>query len=169
MSNIRPEGVTAGVGGVWTKGGGLGAKSTKGKPLTWISSASGDFTATGISRIARLRVTLADKATYAVTEADFGSLIAATFATGATTIRLPAPVLGAQLFVAQTVNQNLVIVGGTADDNNALIADGVATSDNVSFSTASHKIGGCAHIIGLEDKWLVLNASSAAMTVEAAD
>jgi|LSQX01.2.fsa_nt_gb hypothetical protein len=169
MSNIRPEGVTAGVGGVWTKGGGLGAKSIKGKPLTWISSASGDFTATGISRIARLRVTLADKATYAVTEADFGSLIAATFSTGATTVRLPAPVLGAQLFIAQTVNQNLVIIGGTADDNNSIIADGVATSDKVSFETANHKIGGCVQVIGLVDKWLIVNVSSATMTIEAAD
>lgn len=169
MSNIRPNGLTAGVGGVWTKGGGLGAKTTKGKPLTWISSASGDFTATGISRIARLRVTLADKATYAVTESDFGSLIAATFSTGATTVRLPDPVMGAQLFIAQTANQDLIIMGGTADDNNALIADGVATGDKVSFSTENHKAGGCAHIIGLEDKWLVLNASSATMTIEAAD
>lgn len=169
MSNIRPEGVTAGVGGVWTKGGGLGAKSTKGKPLTWISSGTGDFTATGTSQITRLKVTIADKATYAVTGSDFGSLIAATFSTGATTVRLPAPVLGAQLFIAQTVDQNLVIIGGTADDNNSIITDGVATCDKVSFATANHKIGGCVQVIGLADKWLILNVSSATMTIEAAD
>lgn len=107
-----------------------------------------------------------------VTSADYGKIIACSYA-GATTITLPTPssaTVGAQLLIAQTVDQTLTIVGGATADNNSIIADGVLTADNVAFSTASHKIGAMARVYGVSaTKWLITNASSCAMTPEAAD
>ncbi len=115
-----------------------------------------------------------DEATAArtVTSADFGKTIACSYA-GATTITLPDPaagIVGATFYVAQLVDQNLTIVGGSTADNNQIIADGVLTSDNVAFSTASHKIGAMCKVTCISaTKWLITNASSCTMTVEAAD
>ena len=100
-----------------------------------------------------------------------GKTILATKA-GTTTITLPAPaaaLVGCRVKVVQTVDQTLDIVGATADSN-ALLADGVLTSDKVSFSTNSHKVGARAEIVCISaTKWAVFNLSSCAMTVEAAD
>jgi hypothetical protein len=110
-------------------------------------------------------------ATRTITTADYGKTIICSYA-GATTITLPAPstaTVGAVFWVVESVDQSLTITGSIAN-NNAIIADGVLTSDNVAFSTASHKIGAMARVFGISaTKWLITNASSCAMTVEAAD
>ena len=102
----------------------------------------------------------------------WGKVIAATKSDGATTITLPAPstdLVGAWFEVIQTVDQNLTIIGATAN-NNAIIADGVLTTDSVVFSTSSHKIGARAFVMCVSaTKWFIANASSCTMTVEAAD
>lgn len=107
-----------------------------------------------------------------ITAADFGKTILATYASGATTLTLPSPsqgLVGAWLDVGQTVNQDLIIVTDVADGN-AIIADGVLTTDKVSFATSSHKVGARAHIVCISaTKWMITNTSACTMTVEAAD
>lgn len=255
-ANIRPTGVTAGTGGLQTKGGELGimtvggdylyriVKGTGAQLLTVTNPAGGsanpwDYTATlgamngnddftlfdvnitnadhtgsgntvqvmdiaaitgdahatetaikigagwdaGIScaspvaftdtaTIAKTAIVNEATATRLVTAADYGSIIACSYG-GATTITLPDPsadTVGATFYITQLVDHTLTIVGGSTANNNNIIADGVRTADNVSFSTASHKIGAMCRVVGISaTKWLITNASSCAMTVGAAD
>lgn len=103
---------------------------------------------------------------------DFGKLVLASYA-GATTFTLPAPsaaLVGAWLDVGQTVNQDLIVKGTATADNNAIIADGVLTTDQISFATTDHKVGARAHIVCVSaTKWMITNTSACTMTVEAAD
>lgn len=126
----------------------------------------------GISTIAIVPIVNEATATRTVTSADFGKIIACSYA-GATTITLPDPaagIVGATFFITELVDQALTIVGGSTANNNQIIADGVLTCDNVAFSTSSHKIGAMARVTCISaTKWLITNASGCAMTVEAAD
>ena len=64
-----------------------------------------------------------------------------------------------------------MIVTCTTADNNAFVCNGVATSDNVTISTSSHKIGAGMIVIGISaTQWYVggLNPESL-LTPEAAD
>ncbi len=247
--NIVPTGVTAGVGGLTTKGGELSVETTAGTGLFTITKGTGAITATGTnaasagftlfkyaptlgimdgsddfcvfdidltnanqtgtctaevlsignitgdaqctetaikvgtgwdeglnvqspSTLAFSTVVTETTAARTVTSADYGKLIVCTAAGGATTVTLPDPgaaTVGATLYVAQTADQALNIVPTTANGN-SIVADGVATSDKVSFETGSHKIGAMARIVGISaTKWLITNASGCTMTIEAAD
>jgi hypothetical protein len=171
------SGQKVGVGGLTVKGGNVKIQTVTGtdkftaEAATGNTAIAGTLVITGASTIPIVPIVAETTAARAVTSADYGKIIACSYA-GATTITLPAPsssTIGATFFVAQTVDQTLTIIGATAD-NNAIIADGVLTADQVAFSTASHKIGAMARVTGISaTKWLITNASSCAMTVEAAD
>lgn len=108
-----------------------------------------------------------------VTAAETGSIFVATKSDGATTFTLPAPsasTVGVVYRFVQTADQNLVVIGATAD-NNAIVADGVATTDQVSCATSSHKIGSGVLVIGISaTKWAAFAMNSECpLTVEAAD
>jgi hypothetical protein len=102
-----------------------------------------------------------------------GQMIVATKSDGATTITLPDPLeaaIGVYYYIVQTADQNLVLTTVTAD-NNAFVCDGVATSDNVTISTTSHKIGAGMFVVCIsETQYYVggLNPESV-LTPEAAD
>lgn len=108
-----------------------------------------------------------------LTAAQSGSLVVATKSDGATTVTIPDPssaTIGVVYYLLQTEDQNLVVTC-TSADNNAIVCDGVATSDNVTISTASHKIGAGMLVVGISaTKWYVggLNPESL-LTPEAAD
>lgn len=108
-----------------------------------------------------------------LTAAQSGTFVVCTAAGGATTITLPDPsasTVGCVFYVMQTANQNAVITCTTADSN-AIVADAVATSDQVSLATANHKIGAVAMVVGISaTKWLATSLSpTCPLTVEAAD
>ena len=118
------------------------------------------------------KVVLEATAARTIEQNDFGKLILASYA-GATTFTLPAPsaaLVGAWLDVGQTVDQDLIVKGTSVANNNAVLTDGVLTSDQISFATSSHKIGARAHIVCISaTKWMITNTSGCTMTVEAAD
>lgn len=167
-----------GAGGLIVKGGDVRVQTAAGVDTTTITAATGNtsiggtLAVTGASTIPIVPIVAETTAARTVTSADFGKTITCSYA-GATTITLPNPsagIVGATFLVAQTVDQNLTIVGGSTADNNNIIADGVATCDNVAFSTGSHKIGAMARVTCISaTKWLITNASGCTMTVEAAD
>jgi hypothetical protein len=106
-----------------------------------------------------------------------GTTIVATKSDGATTVTIPNPdaaTVGVVYEVLQTADQNLVVICTTADSN-GIIADNVATSDQVSLATASHLIGGGIRLIGIQTaastyKWFATAMSpTEPLTVEAAD
>ncbi|MCL5105674.1 MAG: hypothetical protein M1133_16400 [Armatimonadetes bacterium] len=158
-------GQKVGRGGLTVKGGTLTMQTVAGTTTATVTSA-------GVATLPYVPIVAETTAARTVTSADFGKLIACSYA-GATTVTLPDPsasTAGAVFFIAQTVDQNLTVVGGSTADNNKIIADGVLTTDNVAFSTSSHKIGAMMRVTGISaTKWLITDASSCAMTVEAAD
>ena len=92
---------------------------------------------------------------------------------GAGTATIPDPsaaTIGVIYYLLQTADANLIVTCTTAD-NNAFVCNGVATSDNVTISTSSHKIGAGMIVIGISaTQWYVggLNPESL-LTPEAAD
>ena len=110
--------------------------------------------------------------TETLTAAQSGALVTAAYA-GTTTITIPdasAATIGVIYYILQTADQSLTVTATTAD-NNSIVCDGVATSDNVSITTASHKIGAGMIVIGISaTQWYVggLNPESL-LTPEAAD
>lgn len=136
------------------------------------TAIAGTLSVAGATTLSLLPVVSETGASRNITSADFGSIVACSYA-GATSISLPNPsagIVGGTVFIAELVDQTLTIIGGDTANNNQIIADGVLTSDNVAFSTASHKIGSMARATCISaTKWLITNASSCAMTVEVAD
>lgn len=106
-----------------------------------------------------------------------GKTAIATKSDGATTFTIPdadTTIMGVVYYLLQTADQNLIVTATTAN-NNDFVCDGVATSDAVTISTASHLIGAGMIIIGIRTgvgtfKWYVggLNPD-AVLTPEAAD
>jgi hypothetical protein len=92
---------------------------------------------------------------------------------GAATITIPDPsaaTIGVIYYIIQTADANLIVTATTANSN-AFVCDGVATSDAITISTASHKIGAGMIVIGISaTQWYVggLNPESV-LTPEAAD
>jgi len=134
---------------------------------TWDISSTGVFTG-------MLRSVVTDATgTVALTAAQTNSILFCTAAGGATTVTIPDPsaaTVGVVYHIIQTADQNLVVTA-TAANGNSIVCDGVATSDNVTISTASHKIGAGMVIIGISaTQWYVggLNPESL-LTPEAAD
>jgi len=90
-----------------------------------------------------------------------------------TTITIPdtsSATIGVVYYLLQTADQNLIVTPTTADDN-SIVCNGVATSDNVTISEAGHKIGAGMIVIGISaTQWYVggLNPESI-LTPEAAD
>jgi len=107
-----------------------------------------------------------------LTAAQSGALVTAVYA-GATTITIPDPssaTIGVVYYLLQTADQNLIVTPTTADDN-SIVCNGVATSDNVTISEAGHKIGAGMIVIGISaTQWYVggLNPESI-LTPEAVD
>ena len=107
-----------------------------------------------------------------LTAAQSGALVTAVYA-GATTITIPDPssaTIGVVYYLLQTADQNLIVTPTTVDDN-SIVCNGVATSDNVTISEAGHKIGAGMIVIGISaTQWYVggLNPESI-LTPEAAD
>jgi hypothetical protein len=101
-----------------------------------------------------------------------GVIVTAAYA-GTTTITIPDPgatTVGVVYYLIQTANQTLTVTATTANGN-SIVCDGVATSDNVSITTAGHLIGAGMVVIGISaTQWYVgsLNPESL-LTPEAAD
>lgn len=112
-------------------------------------------------------------ATETLTVAQSNKMIVCSNAAGATTVTLPNPgatTVGVIYYILQTTDQNLIVDLTTADGN-SIVCDGVATSDAVTISTASHKIGAGMIVIGISaTQWYIggLNPESV-LTPEAAD
>lgn len=108
-----------------------------------------------------------------LTAAQSGAFVVATAAGGATTITIPDPsaaTVGVIYYIVQTADQDLILTATTANSN-SIVCDHIATTDNVTISTASHKIGSGMFVIGISaTKWYVggLNPESV-LTPEAAD
>jgi hypothetical protein len=111
--------------------------------------------------------------TETLTVAQSNKMIVSSKSDGATTVVLPDPgatTVGVVYYILQTVDQNIT-VSLTTPDGNSIVCDGVATSDAVTISTASHKIGAGMLVIGISaTQWYVggLNPESV-LTPEAAD
>lgn len=115
--------------------------------------------------------------TETMTAALSGAMVVATKSDGTTTVTIPDPTadtVGVMYYLMQTEDQNLVVTAETLDSN-SIVCDGVATSDAVTISTASHKIGAGMFVLGIQTgaatyKWFVggLNPDSP-LTPEAAD
>lgn len=138
-----------------------------------INSSSWDITSAGIFS-GMLRNVLTDNTgTKALAATDANCVLLCSYGSGATTVTIPDPsasTVGVIFYVVQTANQNLVVTCTTANSN-GIVCDGVATTDNVTISTSSHKIGGGMIIIGLSaTQWYIggLNPASP-LTPEAAD
>lgn len=135
-------------------------------------AGSSGVTSVGPIEVSNIPIINETTAARTVGATDYGKTIICSYA-GATTITLPDPVaglIGKTLFVVEAVDQALTVVGGSTANNNQIIADGVLTSDNIAFSTSAHKIGAMCRITCISaTKWLITNASSCAMAVEAAD
>lgn len=92
---------------------------------------------------------------------------------GAATATIPDPsaaTVGVVYYLMQTADASLTVTCTTANSN-AIISDGVATTDSVAITTASHQIGAGMIVIGISaTKWYVggLNPESV-LTPEAAD
>lgn len=172
------KGVRVGVGNVTVNNGNIFVKDTNAAvkfsvaPATGNTTVGGTLAVTGAATIPIVPIVNEATATRTVTSADFGKIIACSFA-GATTITLPDPsagIVGATFQIAELVDQTLTIVGGSVANNNQIIAHNVLTSDSVAFSTAGHKIGAMARVTCISaTKWLITNASGCTMTPEAAD
>ena len=111
--------------------------------------------------------------TVTLTAAQSGAFVTASKSDGATTITIPDPsaaTVGVYYRILQTADQDLVVTCATANSN-GIVCDGVATTDNVTINTGSHKIGAGMYILGISaTKWYVggLNPESV-LTPEAAD
>lgn len=111
--------------------------------------------------------------TETLTAAQSGAFVTASKSDGATTITIPDPgaaTIGVYYRILQMADQDLVVTCATANSN-GIVCDGVATTDNVTISTSSHKIGAGMYILGISaTKWYVggLNPESV-LTPEAAD
>lgn len=134
---------------------------------TWDITAAGVFTG-------MLRNVLTDATgTKSLASTDANCVLFVTKSDGATTVTIPDPsaaTVGVIYYIIQTADQNLVLTA-TSANSNSLVCDGVATSDNVTISTASHKIGAGMIVIGISaTQWFVggLNPESL-LTPEAAD
>lgn len=107
-----------------------------------------------------------------VTAAQTGALFVSTKSDGATTYTLPdatSAINGCIWTFFQTADQNMVVTATTAD-NNDFVADAVATSDQVSAETASHKIGSGIVVYGANSKYYAFALNpECPLTVEAAD
>lgn len=138
-----------------------------------VNSTTWDIATTGV-HVGLLQTVVANTdASETLTAAQSGALVVCSNAAGPTTVTLPDPsaaTVGVIFYLLQTADQNLIVTPTTADDN-SIVCDGVATSDNVTISTAGHKIGAGMIVIGISaTQWYVggLNPESV-LTPEASD
>jgi hypothetical protein len=77
-------------------------------------------------------------------------------ATAAATFTLPAVTnTGWHAWFVNKADTNMVVASAAGDD---IVADGDAAADSITFSTASHKIGGWCHVVSDGTNWLILGA-----------
>jgi len=157
--------------------------NTAGSATITMTGSSGNVAATtlnvtgvstlGPTKFASTNVITNTDASETLTAALSGSYVVATNTAGATTVTLPDPssaTVGCIYHIIQTTDNDLIVVPTTANGN-SIVCDGVATSDSVTISTASHKIGAGMIVIGISaTQWYVggLNPESV-LTPEAAD
>lgn len=134
-----------------------------------------DNTSLGVLAAYKGNISTQTGAAVAVTAADTGKMFVAAEEGGdaATTFTLDDPsaaTVGCVFYFMQTSNQDLHIVPTTANGN-SIVADNVATSDKISLSTANHKVGAVAMVVGISaTKWLATSLTpTCPLTVEAAD
>ena len=138
-----------------------------------VNSTTWDITSAGVFTGMLRNVVTDATGTKALATTDANCVLFCTAAGGATTVTIPDPsasTVGVIYYIIQTADQNLIVTATTANGN-SMVCDGVATSDNVTISTASHKIGAGMIIIGISaTQWYVggLNPESL-LTPEAAD
>jgi len=165
---------TLGVTGATALNGGItvGATNFTVNGTTGAVTTASNLSVAGTSTLPFVPVVNQTIASRTISATDYGKVILCSFA-GVTTVNLPAATtatIGAEFFLAQTVDQALRLVGGPIENNNALIADGVLTSDMVSFETLNRKVGAMMRVMGVSaTQWLVTSACSNPMTVEPAD
>ena len=105
-----------------------------------------------------------------LTVAQSGSIVTFDGAGTATIPDASAATVGVIYYLIQTADADLIVTSTTAN-NNSFVCDNVATSDQVTIGTASHKIGSGMIVIGISaTKWFVgaLNPENL-LTPEAAD
>jgi hypothetical protein len=104
--------------------------------------------------------------------AQTGAIVTCSAAGGTTTITLPDPSaasVGVVYYIFQQADQAVDIVPTTANGN-SIVAEGVATSDKVTLTHASNKIGAAAMVVGISaTKWWVGGFADSTLTVEAND
>lgn len=151
--------------GALTLGGGSGTVA--------VNSSGWDITTAGVTSGLLHSIVANTDASETLTAAQSGAFVVCSNAAGATTITLPDPsagTVGVIYYLLQTADQNLIATATTANGN-SIVCDGVATTDNVTISTASHKIGAGMIIIGISaTQWYIggLNPESV-LTPEVAD
>lgn len=139
--------------------GGTGALTLgdAGSTTAVVSSGWGITSAGVFTGMLRSIVTNTD-ATETLTAAQANCVVLCTASGGATTITIPDPsasTVGVIYYIVQTANQDLILTAATANGN-SIVCDGVATSDNVTISTSSHKIGAGMIVIGISaTQWYV--------------
>lgn len=100
------------------------------------------------------RNVVAKTADYTVLTTDHGTLFTNRGAGAAVTFTLPAVAAkGLRYGFYVVANQNVLVVGGTAD---TMVAFNDATANSVAFSTTGEKIGGMFEVFGDGTGWLVL-------------
>jgi hypothetical protein len=130
------------------------------------------LTTLGPNKMASANIISCSDGSETLSAAQSGSLVVCSKSDGVTTITLPDPgasTVGCIYHIVQTANQDVEIVPTTADGN-SIVSEGVATSDKVTLTHGSNKIGVGGYIIGISaTKWWVGGFADTTLTVEAAD
>lgn len=159
-ANIRPTGVTAGTGGLQTKGGEIRVQTVAGADLFRVVRQTGALTA----KVLATTTITAAAGTTQLTDAHYGQTI---FVTGeaAETINLPAngAPAGAWMRII-VVGSNSTIPTVAAKTADTLITQNDAQADSVTFGTG-HRIGACLFVISTGTYWVAINEGSTTMTV----
>lgn len=152
-------------------GTGWDAALTTGSPIASTSTLSVDGVAT-IDCFKFGAVVANTDASETLSATQTGALVTCSAAGGVTTITLPDPsasTVGVVYYIFQQADQTVDIVPTTANGN-SIVSEGVATSDKVTLTHASNKIGAACMVVGISaTKWWVGGFTDSTLTVEAAD
>lgn len=97
---------------------------------------------------------VAKTSSYTVLEAENNTLFTTLGAAGAVTFTLPTPKLGLRYMFFNAADQNMIIAGAAADQ---IIGMNNLSSDSLTFSTPSEKVGAGVELIGISgSKWIAL-------------
>jgi hypothetical protein len=163
------------VGGGYSGGSGATIAATGNTSINGTLTVDSTTTLTGVATLAAPKfgtVVANTDASETLTEAQTGAIVTCSAAGGATTITLPDPSaasVGVVYYIFQQADQDVIIVPTTADGN-SIVAEGVATTDQVTLTHASNKIGVGGWVVGISaTKWWVGGFSDTTLTVAVAD